>query len=178
MKKLNLLILVITISCASYSQNMINMGGGITYKTGGVIELELEKQFTESLSLPLRGDVGYFLTNDYNALILDIHKGYRKTLKSRFVIEQSLGIGGIASFYKVESIWYQDNYGNSIRYSDGANWGIMPSVTLGTGYKLGKNGNSQNLIWVRGKIYWNLGFRGLNLPYVMMQIGYTFNVKK
>lgn len=178
MKKMILIMIAITISYVCYSQRKISIGGGLTYKPGAVIEFELEKQLSESFSIPFRSDIGYFLTDDYNSFTIDIHKGYRKSFQSGFLIEQSMGIGGTASYYKVESIWYEDNYGNVIRFKDGANWSIMPSVTLGTGYKIGKKSDASNLIWIRGKIYWNLGFSGLNLPHAMVQIGYSFNIKK
>ena len=53
----------------------------------------------------------------------------------------------------------------------------MPSVTAGAGYNFSKNDDGADLIWVRPKIYWDLGFRGLNLPYWALQIGFTHTFK-
>jgi hypothetical protein len=176
MKKLFIILTIMLGSLYAYSQNKLNAGAGLTLNTGLVTEFELEKYYSDNFSLPLRGNLGFFFTEDYNALTIDIHKGFRQYLKSGFFTEQWLGIGGIASFYKIESIWYYDNYGNVTRYKDGANWGIMPSVTLGIGYNITHKKEKKNLIWVRPKVFWNLGFRGLNLPYASLQIGYTFNI--
>ena len=37
----------------------------------------------------------------------------------------------------------------------------MPSVTAGLGYNFSKNDEGADMIWIRPKIYWDLGFRGL-----------------
>ena len=108
---------------------------------------------------------------------MDIHKGFRKYYKSGLVLEQSIGVGLGATFYTLESIWYTEKHGGSFRYYDGANWGIMPSVTAGIGYNLSKKDGTNHFIWVRPKIYWNLGIRGLHLPYAALQIGYTHHIK-
>ena len=70
-----------------------------------------------------------------------------------------------------------DEFQSVVRYRDGANLGFTPSVTLGAGYNLTRNQETQNLIWIRPKIYWNFGVRGLNLPYAALQIGFTHTFK-
>lgn len=151
------------------------MGAGISWKPGISAEFEMEKFYTDNFSLPQRANVGFFMTDDYNALTIDVHQGFRQYFKSGIFAEQWLGLGGIASFYKIESIWYYDDFGNVIVPRDGANWGIMPSVTLGCGYNLTHKKEKKNLIWVRPKVFWNLGFRSFNLPYASVQVGYTYN---
>lgn len=172
-KSILLCFLMLAVTLTLRSQNRYNLGVGVTYSPGLLLELEMENPINENLSLPLRGDVGFFFTEDYNALTFEVHKGFRQYGKSRFFFEQSMGIGAMAAFYKVESIWYYDDFGNVIRYKDGANWGIMPSVSVGCGYKMGGEESSASYLWIRPKVYWNLGFRGLNLPYSAIQIGYS-----
>ena len=163
------------------AQSRLNLGGGYYGENitspGIVLEFEYEKFFTEDLSLPLRADLVFFTTPEYNALVVDIHKGFRKYFKSGISIEQSVGIGLISSFYTLESIWFVDKYGNSVLYSEGANLGVMPSVTIGVGYNLTPGKSKTNTIWLRPKVYWNLGVRGFNLPYAAIQVGYTYNLK-
>ena len=178
------LILIITLSLTAtlgFAQTKLNAGIGYyghnATSPGAVLEFEIEKFYTKDFSLPLRADVGFFMTADYNALTIDIHKGFRKYLKSGFFFEQSVGIGMTASFFKIESIWYYDQYLSVVRYKDGANWGFTPSVTIGAGYNLTPDKEHQNLIWIRPKIYWNFGIRGLNLPYAALQVGFTHNFK-
>lgn len=165
------------LALVSQAQSKFNIGVGVTYKPGILLEFEMENPVNENLSLPLRSSAGFFHTSDYNALTLEISKGFRQYTSSGLFFEQSLGLGAIASFYTIESIWYYDKYGNVIRYKDGANWGFMPSASAACGYNLSRDEGSAGYIWVRPKLYWNLGFRGLNLPYSSVQIGYTYNLK-
>lgn len=173
--------LVFIISTRLLAQSNLNLGiayyGENVTSPGIMVEFEYEKFYSKDLSLPLRADVAFFSTPEFNALTLDIHKGFRKYFDSGLYLEQSIGIGLISSFYTIESIWYIDNFGSVVRYRDGANLGFMPSVSIGIGYNLTPNNEKQNLIWVRPKIYWNFGVRGLNLPYAALQVGYTYNFK-
>jgi len=179
-------IIIILIAAAGFtavSSAQSNLNAGLGYlwphqgSFGMVAEFEYERYFSESFSLPLRTDLGYYITPDYHTLFLEVHKGFRKYFKSGFFAEQSIGIGVLSNFYTLESIWYYDDFGNTTRYNDGLNLGITPSVTLGIGYNLTHDKGTQNLLWIRPKAYWNLGFRGLNLPYFAMQIGYSHTFK-
>lgn len=55
--------------------------------------------------------------------------------------------------------------------------GMTPSVTLGVGYNLTAKKGTQNMIWIRPKIYWNLAFTSLDTPYAQVQFGFTKNFK-
>ena len=181
MRKVILLILLLALIGKSYSQSRINAGIGYfgenAIHPGVVIEFEAEKFLTGDFSLPFRADLGYFKNPDYRAMVLDIHKGFRKYLKSGFFFEQSLGIGITSSFYTVDGLFYDDDFGSVVRFRDGANPGFTPSVTAGLGYNLGHNSGRHSLLWVRPKVYWNFGVRSLNLPYAALQVGYTHNFK-
>ncbi len=169
------------ISLSTHAQSLISAGIGYfgerAVHPGVVLEFEYETFHSESFSLPLRVDLGYFSDPEYNLMFLDIHKGFREYFKSGLFLEQSMGIGIASSFYTLESIYYIDEFGSVVRYRDGANLGFTPSVTLGVGYNITRNQETQNLIWIRPKIYWNFGVRGLNLPYTALQIGYTHTFK-
>lgn len=163
------------------AQSLLNagigyLGEGIT-SPGVVLEIELEKRFTGDFSLPWRGDAGYYNHADYHAFTIDLHKGFRKYWKSGLFIEQSLGAGIIAKSFKTEEYWYIDDYANSIPHGNHAIWGFMPSVTLGAGYNFSRDDQKVNLLWIRPKVFWDLGFRGLNLPYFALQAGYTHTFK-
>lgn len=181
MKTLFLGIFTLTFIVNSYAQANLNLGMGYTgdmsASNGLVLEFELEKYFTTDLSLPLRADLGFFKSTDYNSLFIEIHKGFRKYFNSGFFCEQSIGMGVISNFYTLESIWYSDKYASVVRYSDGANWGFTPSVTLGGGYNITHKKGLQNIVWVRPKMYWNFGVRGINLPYSAIQFGFTHTLK-
>jgi hypothetical protein len=165
---------------AAFAQTHLN--GGIGYygesvtNPGVILEFEYERYFSEGFSLPLRADIGFHINPEYNAYTIDIHKGFRKYFKSGLFLEQSLGVGVIAKGYKTD-YWYSDEYAHSIPHGNTTVWGFMPSVTLGAGYNFSKDKEGSDLIWIRPKVYWDLGFRGLYLPYTALQIGYTHTFK-
>lgn len=144
---------------------------------GASLGIEYEKFFSENFSLPLKVSAGYTVKSDYNSFSIELHKGFRKYFGNGFFGEQYLGLGMMANYYKVESIWYYDQFDNLVRFKDGANWGFMPSVTIGGGYNITHKKGTSNFIWVRPKIYWNFGLRGLAMPFSSVQIGFTHNIK-
>jgi hypothetical protein len=163
------------------AQSLLNagigyFGEGIT-SPGVVLEIEFEKRFTENFTLPWRGDVGYHTNVDYHAFTVDIHKGFRKYWRSGLFLEQSLGAGIIAKSFKSDDYWYIDEYQHGVAHGNQLVWGFMPSVTLGAGYNISRDEQKVNLLWIRPKVYWDLGFRGLNLPYFALQVGYTHTLK-
>ena len=78
------------------AQSSLNIGGGYYGENitspGLVVEFEYEKFFTDELSLPLRVDLIFYVAPEYNNLLLDIHKWFRKFFASRLFIELSFGI--------------------------------------------------------------------------------------
>lgn len=162
-------------------QTYFKVGGGYygenVTNPGVVLEFELEKLYTEDFSLPLRADMGYHSNPDFNAFIIDLHKGFRKYFKSGLFLEQSLGAGVIIKTFKEEDYWFVDQFAYTIPHGNGAILGFMPSVTAGAGYNISKNSEWSNLVWIRPKVYWDLGFRSLHLPYFALQAGYTHTFK-
>ena len=162
------------------AQTQINVGIGYygenVTNPGVVLEFEYERYFAEGFSLPLRANIGFHSNPDYSAYTIDLHKGFRKYFKFGLFLEQSLGVGLIAKNYK-DNYWYSDEYAHSIAHGNKTVLGFMPSVTLGLGYDLSKEKEGSDLIWIRPKVYWDLGFRGLHLPYAALQIGYTHTFK-
>jgi len=144
---------------------------------GVSLGLEHEKFFSENFSLPLKVSASYTAKADYNSVSIELLKGFRRYFGNGFFGEQYLGLGMMANYYKVESIWYYDQFDNVVRFKDGANWGFMPSVTLGGGYNITHKKGTSNFIWVRPKVYWNFGIRGLAMPYASVQIGFTHTFK-
>ena len=53
----------------------------------------------------------------------------------------------------------------------------MAQPSTGIGYNLSREKEGNDLIWLRPKVYWDLGFRGLHLPYSAVQLGYTHTFK-
>ena len=168
------------ISAHTNAQSLINAGIGYFGENGinpgVVLEFEHEKFHTDDFSLPLRADLGIYFKEDYQAFFLDIHKGFRKYFGSGFFIEQSIGVGLIGKSYNT-NYWYIDDYAYSVPHGNTTVLGFMPSVTFGIGYNLYREKEGNDLIWLRPKVYWDLGFRGLQLPYSAVQLGYTHTFK-
>jgi hypothetical protein len=181
MKRIIFIIAIAAGICLS-ADGQTHINGGLGYfgengvHPGAVLEFEYERYHTENFSLPLRADLGFHINPDYNAFTFDLHKGFRKYFASGLFLEQSIGVGVIAKSFK-SHYWYHDQYGNSIPHGNSMVFGFMPSVTAGAGYDLSKEKEGLDLIWVRPKVYWDLGFRGLHLPYVALQIGFTHTFK-
>lgn len=177
-KPIHVLILLLGLSLGGFSQTNLKLGAGyygeVLTRPGVVLEFEIEKTQTESFSLPLRANLGAFNWSEYTTVFLDIHKGFRKSFDSGLYLEQAIGFGLMATDYKNEELYYVDRLGNFMRPYPNFNLSIMPSVTLGAGYTFA---DGQNAIWLRPKVYWNLGFRDLTLPYSAIQIGFTHTFK-
>ena len=150
-------------------------GENITHP-GIVLEFEYERVYTPVFSLPLRANLGYHSHKDYHAFFLDIHKGFRKYFRSGLFLEQSVGAGLMAKSYRTE-MWYIDEYFNNVPHGGKLVLGFMPSVSAGVGYDLSKEKDGSGLLWVRPKVYWDLGFRQLHQPYFALQLGYTHTFK-
>ncbi len=180
---LQLLLTLIISVCSIQISAQSHFNAGIGFTTGSmsdaglVLEIEHEKFYTGDLSLPLRLDIGMISLRDYNSMVFDIHKGFRKYFKSGFFVEQFLGAGVLSMSNKTGNTWYYDNYGNVLRYGDRAVWGFIPSVTTGVGYNLTANKGIQNMIWIRPKIYWNLALTRLDTPKAQVHFGFTKNFK-
>lgn len=177
-KPVILLIVILGLAQSGFSQTHLKLGAGyygeaIT-RPGIVLDFEIEKMQTESISFPLRANLGAFTSSDYSVIFLDLHKGLRKSFDSGLFLEQAIGFGLMATDYQVEGIFYNDQFGNIMRPYPNFNLSIMPSVEVGVGYTFAEG---KYAIWIRPKIYWNLGFRDLALPYGALQIGFTHTFK-
>ena len=176
MKKLLLLILVILSAMSTYAQVKYNAGVGYHYggkaTQGMIVELEYEKFFASGFSLPLQAKLGSFWGPDYSTYSVELQKGFRKYHDSGLFAEQMFGLGVMATSYKTE-MWYIDRYDNVIAHGNKPAINLMPSVSLGLGYYF----SSDNFIWLRPKAYWKIGFRGLHLPYLALQAGFSHTFK-
>jgi len=180
MKQILLLIGFLTYTVLTEAQTRINSGAGYfgenVTNPGVVLEFEYEKLHANNFSIPMRGDVGFHSTSGFNAMTIDIHTGFRKYFESGFMLEQSIGIGMIAKKFKTD-MWFFDDYAYGIPHGNKTVVGFMPSVSVGAGYNISKEKEGVDLIWIRPKVYWDLGFRPLYLPYWALQIGFTHTFK-
>jgi hypothetical protein len=162
------------------AQSKYNLGLGYfaesTISPGLVIELERERFHSDQLSIPIQLDLLGFLNKEYNALAVELKTGYRKYFNSGLFIEQNIGVGYQFTKYKSD-MWYIDKYAFSVPHGNTLIPWFAASTSVGLGYNLSHKEGTQHLIWLRPKLIWLPGFRGIELPYHAFQIGYTFNIK-
>jgi hypothetical protein len=132
-------------SPASFNVGIGYFADNITHP-GVVGQLELERHFGGGVSVPSSASLAVHKTPDYYAMTLSVHTGFRKYLAAGLFIEQSIGIGVVANVFTVDSIWYIDRFGAGFRYSNGPNFGIVPSVTVGAGIDLGGDSGRAHLV--------------------------------
>jgi len=182
MKRLILInTIILSTALGAFSQKNLNAEFGLLLNRvenpGFNATIDFETSHSDAFSLKSKFETGFIIGQDYNSLSFALSRGFVKYFNSGFAVEQSIGIGTMANFYKVESIWYFDAYGNVTRYKDGSNWGLMPVISMGIGYDLTKKKDTRNIIWLKPSAYWNFGFGGINLPYFNLQLSYSFNLK-
>ncbi|MFC2090365.1 hypothetical protein ACFLT1_06270 [Bacteroidota bacterium] len=176
-----LAIIIMAFSTTIKAQTNINIGGGyhghfLTHP-GAVLEIESERVFSEKASLPIRLDVGlYSHPRNHTGLFMDLNFGYRKYLKSGFFFEESVGIGVLQSFLNSDDVYEVDESGNMSESSRAMPIDLLPSITLGLGYNLSKDGTNRNLIWMRPKIAWQIPHKISSLYHISLQIGFTHTI--
>jgi|GEM_PF-2541787 hypothetical protein len=182
MKKLIIIsVLFLGIFADGNTQINFSMGGGYFASsittTGFLLEVELEKVYSEKFSIPMQLHAGVYIDKEgNNVLFADLHRGYRLTFQNGLFIEQSFGMGAMLSFYK-EYPYYEAENGNAGFFPSGRGWDLLPSVTLGAGYKIPWNNGASGRIWCRPKIYWKMSFDKPSQPKFALQLGYSHVIK-
>jgi hypothetical protein len=185
MKKIYFLLAALVIFSVSQKMNAqthLNVGGGYFGHTvthpGVVIEIERERMFSENASLPIRLDVGFYVhSRNHTGLFIDLNYGFRRYFKSGLFLEESVGIGILQSFVHSDAVYQVDESGTVSEASRAYSPDFMPSLTLGIGYNLSKGSGTQNLIWLRPKISWQLPHKTTASFHPAMQLGFTHTIK-
>ena len=179
MKKIFLIsILLVSLFSVTYSQTNLNIGGGYFGHTvthpGVVVEFELEKMYSEKASIPIRMDMGFYShPRNHNGLFLDLNIGFRRYYKSGLFLEESIGVGVLQRILNADGVFEVDAEGNVTEVSRFDAPDFMPSLTLGIGYNLTKNKETQNLIWLRPKIFWQYPHKTSSTFNPAVQVGFT-----
>jgi hypothetical protein len=176
-----LFIITLSVIGITSAQTNVNIGGGYFGHTvshpGIVLEFELEKMFTENASLPLRIDAGFYShPRNHNGYFLEVNYGYRRYFKSGLFLEESIGVGVLATVLNNEVFEVNDE-GVATEVSKFNVVDFMPSLTLGIGYNLTKKSDTQNLIWLRPKIFWQFPHKTTSTWNPVVQFGFTHTIK-
>ncbi|MFC2090362.1 hypothetical protein ACFLT1_06255 [Bacteroidota bacterium] len=171
------MIILTTVSLQSNAQKLLNGGLGYFGETGVypgvVLELEYEQFRSESLSTFSRANVGYYAhPRSHSAVFADIHQGLRRSFSSGIVLESSIGLGVMFSFYN-EEVYKLAESGEFEETSRIAKPDLMPSFTLGLGYDFSGDREKRRMAWVRPKMFWQYPYNTLAFPHLSLQIGYT-----
>jgi hypothetical protein len=181
-RKISLSVLILLIFTFRGAGQGIKIGGGYFGETishpGIVGEIESERLFTDQIGLSTRFDLGFYHhPGNSDVLFADISYGFRRYFKSGLFMEQSFGIGTMASYYN-EDVWHIDPNGNAVKVSRFGNFDLMPSVSAGMGYVLNRHTSNLKLFWLRPKIFWQLPFNNKALPHIAIQAGFTFTLNR
>lgn len=164
------------------AQSRINVGGGYFGHTithpGLVFEMEYETNISSTMSLPFRIDLGFYThPRNHNGLFLDFNYGFRRYFKSGLFLEQSFGLGVLATALN-NDVFTVDKDGKVSETSKLNTPQLTPTVTLGLGYNITKQKeNSLNLIWLRPKITWEIPHKTNASFSPALQIGFTHQIK-
>lgn len=171
------MIILAGISLHTNAQSLLNGGIGYFGETGVypgvVLELEYETYRSEHLSTISRATAGYYAhPRSHSALFMDIQQGLRRTFNSGIIIESSIGLGVMLSYYN-EEVYKLTESGEFEETSRVARPDLMPSITLGLGYDFSNDKEYRRMAWVRPKMFWQYPYNTLALPHLSLQIGYT-----
>jgi len=173
--------LLVFLAAQSYSQSTslpaphIKVGLGyfseMVLYPGLVLEVEREKMQSDKISLPQRANLGFYNhPRNHMGFFFDIHQGTRRYFKSGFMLESAVGLGALVPFYN-KDVWKVDENGSVSKASKFGGVDLMPSITLGIGFRLNKETNS--LIALRPKIFWQFPYNQRALPHSAFQLIYV-----
>lgn len=176
------IIILISLSLHTNAQKLLNGGIGYFGETGvypGVVfEVEYEQFRSEGLSTISKANVGHYAhPRSHSAFFTDIQQGLRRSFSSGIVLESSVGIGVMFSYYN-EEVYKLTESGEFEETSRMANPDLMPSITFGLGYDFSNDSERRRMLWVRPKMFWQYPYNSLSFPHISLQIGYTHTFKK
>ncbi len=182
MKKIYLLtLLFVGITFSAFAQRNINIGGGyfghFATHPGFVLEFESEHMYTEKASLPIRVDLGYYShPRNQKGVFLDANYGFRRYFKSGFFLEESIGLGLLKTSLNTDAAYEVGDDGSVKEVSKGLPADLMPSFTLGMGYKFEGLTGGNNLVWLRPKLSWQLPQKTTSVYHAAIQVGFTHTI--
>ena len=98
--------------------------------------------------------------------------GFRKYFNNGLFFDHNIGLGYQFTTYKAD-MWFSDKYHAVVSHGNSMVPWLMASTAVGLGYNISHKKGTNHLIWIRPKLTWIPGFRGIHLPYHAIQIGYT-----
>jgi len=175
--QISIAILVLFIVSAG-AQTRLNLGGGYFGHTlthpGAVMEFELERSFSEQVSLPVRIDLGaYVHPRSHSGLFLDVNAGFRQYFKSGLFVEEGIGAGILQTWLHSDQVYEVGDDGTVSETSRINPPDFMPSLTLGLGVNLTRDSGKRNLIWLRPKVYWQVPYKTTSTYNFALQVGFT-----
>lgn len=179
MQKIYILaILLMGIALNTNAQKNINIGAGyfghFGTHPGVVLEFESEKMYSEKVSLPIRVDLGYYShPRNHNGAFLDVNYGFRRYFKSGFFLEESIGLGVLKSSLNTDAAYEVNDNGAVTEVSKGLPADLMPSFTLGLGYKFEGKSGGNNMLWLRPKMFWQIPHKTNSQYHAALQVGFT-----
>ena len=147
--------------------------------SGVFTEIEHSNVHNPNFNTVSRLALGYRIQSEqHKAATLEVHRGFQVHFGKRFYAEQIVGLGIMYSFYS-ERYWYENNWYNLIYTGSKARtFDVMPSVSVGLGYRFGEETLQNNHVWIRPKVFWQLPSNNPSNPNFTMQVGYSRSINK
>lgn len=177
------LLILMCITINGIAQKQVNVGAGyfghfVTH-TGIVLEYEMEFVQSEKVSLPVRIDLGYYKQPRYHsALFLDASYGHRRYFKSGLFLEESVGFGIMSPWINSDAVYEVGEGGTVTEGNRSLPVDLMPSITLGTGYRVTGKSGSINTIWLRPKLFWQFPYKTSSVYHAAIQVGISRTIGK
>jgi len=132
--------------------------------------LRPQKHYQLLLNLTLGG---YVHPRNHTGLFSEVGLGQRFKFRSRFFLEQFIGIGYLHAFLNGGPVYSVTDNGAVSKSSNLGRSHLMPSVSLGFGWNVAHSEKLPLMFFIRPKVFWQYPFNGYALPHVALQAGIT-----
>lgn len=180
MKK-TILMILIAVAVTMTAGADVNVGAGyfghVLTHPGVVIEAEFEQSGSDGISVFSRVSAGAYSQPRYQTgLLLDAGVGMRHVFRSGIFVEESIGVGFLASRVNSEGVYSVTEDGTVSEASPLNPIDLTASACLGIGYSFEMKHAQPMLIWLRPGIFWQFPHRLSSTFTPVLQVGITYTV--
>lgn len=144
---------------------------------GANLGIEYYPHQTARHQMILAGNIGgYVHQRNNSSLFLRAQWGQRLLFKNGLFIEQFLGIGYLHEFVHGGDLYDVKPNGAVVKTPKTGQPLVMPSISLGTGYKITKNRPHDMMVYLRPELFWKAPFNGYYLTHFALNTGIIINL--
>ena len=159
------------------TQFFVGYYGETLTHTGATIGMEYSPLGTSTYQMLLSANAGGYIHRRNNTSIFVRGQwGQRVTLKSRWFVDNFLGIGYLHHFTHGGDTYEVLPNGSVVQSPDHGRPKFMPSIALGLGYALPIKDSRTLRIYVRPECFWKAPFNGYYLTHFALNSGVIFQL--